>query len=321
MFAANCALNIPRLLEDFVKATERRQLQLQLAFVIKKHVWAHLSSEYHKQCKATEKATANAASNLNRGLMVVHIKEANRKLANHVGELLLHVYCDAKKLTLSAYNWPARFVAAKAGQNFDFVTSTSTIPNTIDIQFVNPVQHLDFLETITQSHREEFMEQIKDGLAYSIHIDGSVDRTQIDKVYNLLKVVTKNGDLKTYFIGVGQQTKRKASGLMKAVQDGIVKNVGQEIYDFIMTYVSSIVTDGTNVNTGDENSLWKHFEDECLKYRTVLPLNKFWCSAHRMELVWGDLTSKIKEVKRIIDIFSSVATHFRESAMRTEELK
>lgn len=126
----------------------------------KKHVWAHFSSEYHKQCKAAEKATAKAASNLNRGLMDVHIKEANRKLANHVGELLLHVYCDAKKLTLSAYNWPARFVAAKAGQNFDFVTSTSTIPNTIDIQYVNPVHHLDFLETITQSHREEFMEQI-----------------------------------------------------------------------------------------------------------------------------------------------------------------
>lgn len=203
----------------------------------KDYVWAHFLSEYHKKCIDAEKASTEGASDLNRGLMDVHIKEANRKLANRIGEILLQVYCDAKKLTQSAHSWPARFVAAKAGHSFDFVTSTSTIPNTIDIQYVNPVQHSDFLEIIKKSNRDEFKDRIKDGIAYSIHADGSVDRTQIDKIYILLKIIRKNGDFETIFIGIGQQTKRGASGLMEAVKDGMITNIGKDLHDFIMASV------------------------------------------------------------------------------------
>lgn len=100
----------------------------------------------------------------------------------------------------------------------------------------------------------------------------------------LLKIINKNGDLETVFIGIGKQIERGSKGLMQAVKDGIIDNIGKEMYDLIMTYVSSICTDGTNMNTGERNSLRKHFEDECSKNRSEFPLNKFWCSAHRIEL-------------------------------------
>lgn len=88
-----------------------------------------------------------------------------------------------------------------------------------------------------------------------------------------------------------------------------------------MARVSSICTDGTNVNTGEKRSLWKFFEEECSKYRFDLPLNKFWCSAHRMELVWGDLTNKVKEVRKTVEVLSSISSYFHESGLRTDELK
>lgn len=287
----------------------------------KEYVVNHFSSLYHRKCKEAERASNDDSSTKNKALMDVHISEANRKRANHVGELLLQVYCDAKKLTLSANSWPPRYVAAKAGQSFDFNTTTSTIPDTIDIQYVNGPTHLNLLEVITRSYQSIFKETIANSLASSIHIDGSVDRTQIDKIYILLKIVNRNGDLKTLFIGIGQQQKRGAVGLIEAVKNGIKNSAGDEIYRLIFSRVSSICTDGTNVNTGEKHSLWKYFEEECLKYRSDLPLNKFWCSAHRMELVWGDLTNRVKEVKRIVEILSSISSYFHESGLRTDELK
>lgn len=88
-----------------------------------------------------------------------------------------------------------------------------------------------------------------------------------------------------------------------------------------MKNVTTICTDCENKNTGEKNSLWTLFEAECKKYRSDLPLFKFWCSAHRMELIWGDLTKKVREVQKVIDMSSLIASHFNESAMRLGELK
>lgn len=123
------------------------------------------------------------------------------------------------------------------------------------------------------------------------------------------------------FIGIGQQINRGAMGLMEAVKKGMCENIGEELYGFIMSRVSSICTDGTNVNTGDKNSLWQLFEDECLKFRSELPLLKLWCSAHCLELVWGDLTNRVKEARLCIEMLSSIASFFHESALLTTELR
>lgn len=99
--------------------------------------------------------------------------------------------------------------------------------------------------------------------------------------------------METVFVGIGQKQQRGASGLFQAMKQGIIDNHGEEIYALIMSRVSSICTDGENQNTGDKHSLWVLFEEECKKYRSNLPLTKLWCSAHRLELVWGDLTERV----------------------------
>lgn len=182
----------------------------------KENVEYHFLTMYHQKCKEAERASTEVLAKVDKALLDVHISEANRDRANHIGELFLQVFCDAKKLTLSAYSWPSRYVAAKAGQNFDFNTTTSTIPNTINIQYVNPWTHLDLLKIIARSYEKQFKEKIENSLSCSIHVDGSVDRTQIDKIYILLKIVNSSGGLETLFIGIGQQTKRGAIGLMES---------------------------------------------------------------------------------------------------------
>lgn len=146
----------------------------------------HFSSLYHEKCKEAERINATDLANQNKGLMDAQISEANKKVANHIGKLCLQVYADAKKLTSSAFSWPARYIASEASNRFEFNANNATIPSYINIQYVNPSSHLDLLTTITQSHREEFKKKIESARTYSIHIDGSVDRTQIDKIYILL---------------------------------------------------------------------------------------------------------------------------------------
>lgn len=138
---------------------------------------------YHKECKKADLMAASTSKPANKGLIDMHISEANRKKANHIGKLLLQVYTDAKILTSSAYSWPSRFVASESGKCFNFnASSFKTIPDNINIQYVTPAGHLSLLTAITRSHNK-LIAQVENALAISIHIDGSVDRFQIDIIY------------------------------------------------------------------------------------------------------------------------------------------
>lgn len=223
-------------------------------------------------------------------------------------------------MTLSAFSWPSRFVSAIAGNNFDFNDSGKPIiPSTINLQYVNPVFHLTLLSHIVKSD-DGFIKSLKNSIASSIRVDGSIDRTQIDKIYILLRTVAKDGSEKLNFLGIAQQKKPGAAGLMEAVKDAIITNHGSETYKYIMQTVSSIVTDGCSLNTGNRGGFWVLFENEMRKESATQPLLKIWCSAHRMELVWGDLADNFKEIKKTLDMLSSIASYFRQSSLRTEKL-
>lgn len=56
------------------------------------------------------------------------------------------------------------------------------------------------------------------------------------------------------FLGVGEQTERGAIGLSNAVKSGIIENIGVELYELLMKVISSICTDGANVNIGERSS-------------------------------------------------------------------
>lgn len=149
----------------------------------------------------------------------------------------------------------------------------------------------------------------------------SVDRTQIDKIYIMLVIITAKGEKQLVFLGVAEQTVRGAKGLFEAVKKGIVDNFGEKMYHVIMRNVSSICTDGTNVNIGDKNGLWTLFESEMHRVGSVLQLLKIWCSSHRMELVWGDVCKSHTVIDKVLKQLSSISSYFHKSGLRSNAIK
>ena len=113
-------------------------------------------------------------------------------LANKMGALMLQVYNDAKKLTLSAYSWLSRIVAALMASEFIFNNEQYNI--SLDLQYINPLCHRELLQIIVDSHRKALANTIKESFASSLRCDGSVDRLQVDKIFIMLTVIDKNAN-------------------------------------------------------------------------------------------------------------------------------
>lgn len=70
---------------------------------------------------------------------------------------------------------------------------------------INPKSHAEILESIVDADsKKSFIKtKIESALAVSLRVDGSVDRTNMDKIYVLAKIVNEIGKLELIFLGVG----------------------------------------------------------------------------------------------------------------------
>lgn len=283
-----------------------------------KIVTEHLSAAYHKECEKANRISSIEVTTA--APMEIAISKANKQLIDRVGKLMIQVYLDAKRLNLTAYSWPSRYVAGEASYAFDSLDQThNIISDSINLQYINTHGHLDLMNAIVQSHRNEFHRKIKESLALSLRIDGSIDFTHVDKIYVMGKLVNLDGSRELIFIGIGEQKERKAQGLMLAVIDALKVAFGDA--NLILSKISSLCTDGTNVNTGENNSLWKLIDEEAKTAGSKIPLLKIWCAAHRAELAWKSAAAAIPEATRILTVLSSISTYFHYSSLRTAELK
>lgn len=276
------------------------------------------------------------------------VSKANEKQANTIGSLALSVFNDAKRLTLAAWNWPSRVISFQLGKMFNFNSTTTSTENLekVSLEYVNPGSHAEILQCIVDSNKNSLIEKIKDSLSVSLRCDGSVDRTNIDKIYVLAKIVTKHGNLETIFIGTAAKTERQAEGLMNAVKRTISSH-GNEFYQIMLQKISSFVTDGApenvgshkallksasslvtvnasqkiNTNKKEPRNLWKLLDDEILASGSNIKVMKIWCAAHRVELVWKNSSKAIKEIHEVFVRLTDIASSFHVSALRYAELK
>lgn len=58
----------------------------------------------------------------------------------------------------------------------------------LNLQYLNPMAHADFLECIVNVETTLVAEKIDECLSLSLRADGSVDRTSIDKIYVLINI-------------------------------------------------------------------------------------------------------------------------------------
>jgi len=282
----------------------------------------HLNTKCDAACAEADRVNSLINEERPSTSMEVSIRNANRKNVSHVGKLMVQVYLDAKLLNLPAHNWPARYVSGEASFAYAYDAenqSHPTIPENINLQYVNPVCHLDLMSSIVKSYHQDFLKKIDDAWAISLRVDGSVDFTQIDKIYVMAKVINLDGSSELLFIGVGKQTQRKAIGLKNAVMAAIEATIKDP--KRLLRKVSSLCTDGTNVNTGDKSSLWLLLDQEMVSIDSEIPLLKIWCAAHRAELVWKGSVANFNAVVKALSVLSNIASYFNQSGLRRNELE
>ena len=214
----------------------------------------HNQTDYHKAALKSNKLQALPHEKIyEKTPMGIMISNANEKLANKMGTLMLQAYNDAKKLTLSAYSWPSRVVAAQIASEFIFNDEQREVK--LDLQYISPAYHRELLQVVVDSHRQTLANTIKEALASSLSCDGSVDRTQVEKIFTMLKIIDKDADKKLLFVGAKEPEKTGAAGCLNTLKDSCIETeAGMEFS--IIQEISSIVNDGTNMNSGERDGLW-----------------------------------------------------------------
>lgn len=190
----------------------------------------------------------------------------------------------------------------------------------INLRYLNPVYYKEILTCIVTAESDLIMDKLHDCIALSLRCDGSADRTNLDKIYTIAKIVTKTGDLESVFIGIGVQTERKAEGLHKAIISTIASN-GRNLYQHCLKKMSSLVTDGAGINRGEHLGLWRRFDDDAKTAGAVQRIIKIHCAGHRSDLALKDINKHVKEVPELIKTLSNMASLFHRSGMRKNELE
>lgn len=179
-----------------------------------------------------------------------HTIKLNEALADKIGGLMISDYNDAKRLTLSANSWPSRVVAGQKAAKFHYNAADSAECNeTFELQYVTSANHPLLMKCIVDAHSSDVFDKMSSARAISQRLDGSVDRTQIDKIYVLCKIVSKIGDADEVYIGVAEPEERGASGMVKALKSALRHTFGDNGPDLV-NQVSSIVTDGASRSMG-----------------------------------------------------------------------
>lgn len=146
----------------------------------------------------------------------------------------------------------------------------------------------------------------------------------------MAKLINPKGEVELLFLGVGQQKKKGAAGLLDATLTAVKNNLNVETLRIVLTKMSSICTDGAAINTGEGSGLWSRFENEISINGSEIPLVQIWCGAHRLDLAWSDINSQpntesdaseLKVLDKTLSILSTLSSYFHNSAIRTNELK
>ena len=96
--------------------------------------------------------------------------------------------------------------------------------------------------------------------------------------------------------------KHGARGIFNTMIKQMENLLGNNVTHLGMKEFSSLVTDGTSVNTEHNNGLWKIFQDCRLEKfsEPVAPLLTIWCCAHKsidLSLAWKASSNEIPEIR------------------------
>lgn len=287
---------------------------------------AHLVTPYHIECLKRHIKDLKRGGEFDDGFDCTPLQKivsaANAEKADTIGRYIMATYTDAKILTSSAYSWPARIFTNEYSRKYNINDPKGNREAMLktNLQYMTPNSHSEFLECIVHVDRDVVAQKLDSCLAMSLRADGSIDRTNIDKIYVLAQIINAAGFRETLFLGLGEQTERGARGLFQTIIS-IVNRHGTNAWEKALKKMTSFVTDGASINVGEHNGLWRHIQDAAESEGALQPILMIWCAAHRSDLCIKDLGKSVPEVKTIIKMCSRISSFIRQSAVRLVEIK
>jgi len=93
------------------------------------------------------------------------ILRADEKLADRVASLMLNVYNDTKKLTLSSYSLPSHAVVSQMANSVSLLQASNRLDE-LDLQYLTLNGHHEFLSCIVESSRESVAKILLDEMQF-----------------------------------------------------------------------------------------------------------------------------------------------------------
>ena len=131
------------------------------------------------------------------------------------------------------------------------------------------------------------------------------------------KLITdKDAHEQLSFVGAKELEETGAAGCLNTLKDSCAET--EAGIDFsILQEVSSIVTDGTNMTSGEKGELWvlleKRRQQQVPEKESLVPLVKRWCAVRHSNLAWKSVTDTVTELKVVIEELKSISTYFHTS--------
>ena len=188
------------------------------------------------------------------------MKKSKAETLNFLIHLAVDAYNDAQVETISARSWPSRSLAgehsnhlvrlfSKEGWDSNFVPYNQ--PASL-YHYRDPVTYGETQEIIGKLEMKHVADCLKDCLCYSVQIDGSTDKQQIDSKFVTARYVPVDEVcVKTVFLGISSSDLSGADGLL----DSFLSCMGSVNCE--TSKLVGITTDGENANTGKNGGLWK----------------------------------------------------------------
>ena len=221
------------------------------------YVVDHLSSPAHNESLRLKQLEESWNNTSDSHPWIKIMKKCQAKTLEFLLRLAVDVYNDCRVETLSARNWPSRSLAFEHSNNLLHVFQNEGW----DAEFVpfshsgslyhyrDPVTYAEMRDIIGQHEMEKTAQLLKDCLCYSVQIDGSSDRQQVDSKFITARYVPpEEVSVNTLFLGISSSELGGAPGLLDAFVS-CLNGIKVET-----TKLVGVTTDGENANTGKNGS-------------------------------------------------------------------
>lgn len=281
----------------------------------------HVKGNVHAGAQQADTARKQWTAQSDKHPWVKILKEHNVQLVSTLIRLAVDVHNDSVTKTLSAWSWPSRSLAqmhaenqvmqyADHGLDADFMPFN---PPQSALHYRNPDRYREMLSFVSKHELNQVTAALRVADCIALQIDKSVDKYNVDNIFVTARYMDNESfEMKVGFLGECHSEIRGVAGMIDALHTRFKQ---LQIDDVIKSKMVGLTTDGESANTGRHGGLWVKMS-EYLE-RGILT---FWCVAHRSDLAFESIESSVPEFRHWLADVKSVATYFRASSKRQEDI-